>query len=112
MRDSSQPPLPWVGPGQKSESRGYPEGCWDPGSPGAETDLSVNVQLSLHTQDQEEKALKSRGRQKTKPEGLEVLTKALEGNLLSGDSGSSPGVRGSPGGGTTAHSSMQRMSRN
>lgn len=48
------------------------------------TDLSVNVQLSLHTQEQEKKALKSRDGQKTKPEGLEVHTLALEGNLLSG----------------------------
>lgn len=44
----------------------------------------MNVQLSLHTRDQEKKALKSIGGQKTKPEGLEVLTLALEGNLLSG----------------------------
>lgn len=64
--DASQPPLPWVGPRTKSESRGSPEGCWDPGSPGG--DRSECECSALCTQDQEEKALKSEGRQKTKPE--------------------------------------------
>ena len=82
------PATPCPGLGQnKPESRGFSgELLGSRFSRGAVTltDLSVNVQLSLHTQEQEKKALKSRDRQKTKPEGLEVHTLALEGNLLSG----------------------------